>query len=110
MVYFVREERDFNVKIGVTEQNIKRRLSQIKSANPSEIILLGFIEGGSKEEKQIHKIFDRFRLSRGKEWFKYDCSMIYFLQLVGSCYYGKNMTDKEIKLESININAPSFTL
>lgn len=108
MVYFIREERDFTVKIGFTDQEVERRVSQIRSANPAPIVLLGFIEGGLKEEKQVHRIFDRFRLARNKEWFRYDCSMVYFLRLVGNCCFAKNKTEEEIRLESININAPSF--
>ncbi len=54
------------VKIGVSEDP-RARLSQMNTANPFAMTLLGYIEGGYRLEKEIH---DRFRYANSSgEWF-----------------------------------------
>jgi len=99
MVYFIREEKGFLVKIGYTK-NIKQRMHQIKVGCPSEIILLGHVDGGEKEEKSIHEIFRHLR--KHGEWFEYDYSMLYLIETFGTLLHGKDMLERDRKLEKIN--------
>ena len=54
------------VKIGVTN-NVRGRLSALRTGSPFPIGLLGLIEGSTKDEADLHRLFKSKRV-RG-EWF-----------------------------------------
>lgn len=65
-VYLVKCQ-DF-VKIGVS-YDAKKRFEEIQSANPFTLELIAFIRGNHSMERQIHQMFDKFRVHG--EWFQY---------------------------------------
>ena len=73
MIYFVKAG-DY-IKIGYSKDNksFESRISTIKTNCPFEIEILGKIEGGVEQERNIMNYFIKFHL-RG-EWFNYDISI-----------------------------------
>jgi transcriptional regulator with XRE-family HTH domain len=65
-VYFVEDRETFLIKIGRTCQ-IKIRLRHIRREYPNAHVL-ATVEGGSREEREIHKLFSRYRFKG--EWFR----------------------------------------
>ncbi len=55
------------IKIG-RSNHPERRLSQLSTGNPSELVILGKISGGSEVEAELHKGFTH--LHKRGEWFK----------------------------------------
>lgn len=66
VVYFVMETRECLIKIGYTNA-IKERFYNISSANPYDVILIGYIKGDEEKEKELHRRFWKYRFN--KEWF-----------------------------------------
>jgi hypothetical protein len=44
-------------------------LRQLQTSSPVKLELVGYIEGDQETEKQLHELFDDYRLSG--EWFSY---------------------------------------
>ena len=68
-IYFFFNEVEQIVKIGYTEQRLKDRVSQLRTAAPNCRPLGNPIPGGRETEKQLHQRFAKYRESR--EWFRY---------------------------------------
>lgn len=68
-VYAVLCEESSAVKIGVSDDP-ERRVSRLQCANPHDLILLGYVDGGHDLERKIHKYLADYRM-RG-EWFRYE--------------------------------------
>lgn len=66
-LYFIEALQTGFIKIG-RSKDPERRLSQLSTGNPSELVILGKISGGLELEAELHKIFTHLR-KRG-EWFK----------------------------------------
>lgn len=67
-VYFVGGMSTGLIKIGKAD-NAKRRLMELQTGSPDELVLLAVIPGGRDEEQQLH---DRFRETRRHgEWFAF---------------------------------------
>ncbi len=64
MIYFVRSDR--LVKIGYSADP-KRRMSNLGTASPYPLHLLGIMEGDKDLEMRLHMAFSRYRVNR--EWF-----------------------------------------
>lgn len=75
MIYFVRSGDA--VKIGYAERPDKR-IPSLKTANPNELVVLGVMEGGVGDEKELHRRFSRRRL-RG-EWFELSNEILVFIE------------------------------
>lgn len=69
-IYFIQAAEDGPIKIGTTGFHPKKRMNKIQSDCPWPVRLLGAIEGGVDEEKQLHVKLAPFR-THG-EWFSPD--------------------------------------
>lgn len=66
MIYFIRAGK--TVKIGVSD-NPNLRLRELQTGNPFRLKLLGVMAGEYMVEKELHSLFERFRLEG--EWFRF---------------------------------------
>lgn len=80
MVYFIRNTGDGSIKIGYSASP-RTRLCQLQTASPHKLQLLGAIEGGFDREREIHAIFEEFRL--GGEWFRGTPASMALVRLLG---------------------------
>lgn len=68
MIYFIAQDKMDLVKIGhVSKGQENQRLSTLQTGNPEKLQMLTTIQGGRKEERNLHSIFAEYRY-RG-EWF-----------------------------------------
>ena len=66
MIYFVQHGEGGAIKIG-TARNVRARIDAIQTSAPVRLRLLAVIDGGVREERELH---DRFRKDRiHGEWF-----------------------------------------
>lgn len=65
-VYFLHEPIAGAVKIGHSRSVVERQ-DDIQCGNPAELILLGTVPGGRREEKRLHGRFAAYHVRR--EWF-----------------------------------------
>lgn len=77
VVYFLQGETTKNIKIGLSN-DIEKRIKSIKTACSEKLLLLGWINGGGKTEKSLHKKFRRLRLHG--EWFRGDRILTDFIK------------------------------
>lgn len=77
MVYFVRAGDYIKVGYSKNEKAFKTRLSSYKTSCPFEVEVLGTLDGGVEEERNIMNYFIKFHI-RG-EWFSYDKSFLEFI-------------------------------
>ena len=72
MIYFIQHGKDGPIKIGNTSSNnptgLVDRLISLQVGNPVKLRIIGFCQGGKKEEILLHKQMRRFRISG--EWFE----------------------------------------
>lgn len=66
-VYFAQETRSGEIKIGFSTQ-VPNRLGLLGYERLGDIVLLGWIPGGPKVEREMHAKFKEFSL--GHEWFE----------------------------------------
>lgn len=66
MIYFIKGKKF--VKIGVAA-NPESRLKDIQTGNPFPLKIVATISGHFATEKELHTIFERFRVEG--EWFQY---------------------------------------
>jgi len=66
MIYFIAQNNSM-VKIGYS-QNINKRIKSLKTASPFPLLLLGYMEGNKKFEKEIQDKFRKYHMML--EWFK----------------------------------------
>lgn len=67
LVYFAHVPDIQVIKIGCSS-DVDARLDAIQTCNAHEVVLLGTLPGGAKEERRLHAAFVQFRM-RG-EWFR----------------------------------------
>lgn len=67
-VYLIRNN-SFEYKIGMTKQNVNKRLKQLQTGNSQDLLLVKFllVENYKKVEKSLHNHFSNKRINR--EWF-----------------------------------------
>ena len=68
MIYFIQDTETLFIKIGFTDSAPEKRLAQLQTGCPGELVLLLVVEGDQHFEDVLHQRFDRFR-ERG-EWFR----------------------------------------
>ncbi len=68
MIYFIQDSATLNIKIGYTSTSAGERMRQLQTGNPSQLVLLGVIEGEQTDERNLHVRFADFRVAG--EWFK----------------------------------------
>ena len=76
-VYFI-TDGEF-IKIGTTRVDVKKRLKQLNTGSSKQLYLLGYIYGDKKEEKRIHKLFEKDKIRDNGEWFLASDSLIDFI-------------------------------
>lgn len=69
VVYFVHDQASRAVKIGYAA-NERSRKSGLQTGNPNDLVSLGTLPGGRKEESCLHQFFAEHRLPGRKEWFR----------------------------------------
>ena len=65
-VYFAQSGKAGPIKIGFSEHPV-RRLTELQSANPRSLTLLGVVHGGEPLEQTLHSLLNSERMSG--EWF-----------------------------------------
>ena len=68
MIYFIQAGEDGPIKIGFTNQPIKKRLSELQTGNPYKLKVLFVYKGHTVTEIRLHWLH-RHHCIRG-EWFK----------------------------------------
>lgn len=83
-VYFIQENNSKAIKIGkAVDPNT--RLKQLQTGHPYELKILKVISGGYKEEKKLHKLFEKYRLAG--EWFEYNDELMGYIDDLKACEY-----------------------
>ena len=78
IVYFIREGYFGRIKIGITDwKHRNRRLRQLQTGSPDKLYPLGYIIGGRKKEKWLHRKFKHAHV-RG-EWFRPTLDLLWFI-------------------------------
>lgn len=95
MIYLIFNESETVCKIGYTANDPVKRLKSLQTAQAEKLYISHFILGGTKQEKELHKLFANFRLNG--EWFTLDNSIIKYFEdnkslnpedyLIGSCNF-----------------------
>jgi hypothetical protein len=74
LVYFIGARTGGPVKIGFTaDRNVAVRLTQLQTASPEELVVLGTVNGGPVVERAIHNFLGS-HVVRG-EWFERDAAL-----------------------------------
>lgn len=73
MLYFILNPKRDAVKIGYSETPLKR-MSDLQTASPDKLFLLGVCPGGASEEGTLHLRLDHIRLHG--EWFRYTAELL----------------------------------
>lgn len=76
-LYLVSDIDKTVLKIG-SSSNVNTRLLSLKNGNHLKIELLFCLKRFGSKEREVHKMFSKFRLSG--EWFKYDESIINYFE------------------------------
>ena len=75
MIYFIQDSSSQAIKIGVSKQPLKR-LADLQTAHPSQLLLIGVMDGMQQQEKELHR---RFTRQRG-EWFDPSPDLLAFIR------------------------------
>ena len=59
-------------KIGFTNRNAERRLSDLQTACPCALEIIATLEGSEDQEKELHRLMWKYRTNGGDEWFEFD--------------------------------------
>lgn len=59
-------------KIGITKDNVDKRIKQLQTGSPNELVLLNKYESKNykKLELFLHKKYNKYSTDGGKEWFE----------------------------------------
>ena len=102
MIYFIQHGNDGPVKIGSAigegAKCVIKRLDTLQTGNPMKLRIIGFCQGGEKEEILLHKQFRKHRISG--EWFDLKDELINLIMNLS------NLNEKEQVLykETISID------
>ena len=83
-VYYIQEELDGNIKIGWSDDPIKR-LQQHQTSNSSELRMLVYVKGSQEYERQIHSKFQTSKTTG--EWFKPDKRLLVHIEKERSKFF-----------------------
>jgi len=83
-VYYIQEELDGNIKIGWSDDPIKR-LSQHQTSNSRELRMLVYVKGSQEDEREIHRKFQNTK-TQG-EWFKPDKRLLVHIEKERSRFF-----------------------
>jgi len=79
-VYFIRSEKNHEIKIGFTAGKVEKRLSSLQTAHPYKLQLLATMPGTMEYEKSLHERFASIRLEG--EWFKPHPDLLAFISVI----------------------------
>jgi len=79
-VYFIRSEKNHEIKIGFTAGQVEKRLSSLQTAHPYKLQLWATIPGTTEYEKSLHERFASIRLEG--EWFKPHPDLVAFISVI----------------------------
>jgi len=83
-VYYIQEEMDGNIKIGWSDDPIKR-LTQHQTSNSRELRMLVYVKGSPDYEKEIHRKFQNSKTTG--EWFKPDKRLLVHIEKERSKFF-----------------------
>ena len=83
-VYYIQEELDGNIKIGWSDDPIKR-LSQHQTSNSRELRMLVYVKGSLEYEREIHRKFQNSKTTG--EWFKPDKRLLVHIEKERSKFF-----------------------
>ena len=83
-VYYIQEEMDGNIKIGWSDDPIKR-LTQHQTSNSRELRMLVYVKGSQEYEKEIHRKFQNLKTTG--EWFKPDKRLLVHIEKERSKFF-----------------------
>ena len=83
-VYYIQEEMDGNIKIGWSEDPIKR-LQQHQTSNSRELRMLVYVKGSPDYEKEIQRKFQTSKTTG--EWFKPDKRLLVHIEKERSKFF-----------------------
>ena len=83
-VYYIQEELDGNIKIGWSDDPIKR-LQQHQTSNSRELRMLVYVKGSQEYERQIHSKFQNSKTTG--EWFKPDKRLLVHIEKERSKFF-----------------------
>jgi Meiotically Up-regulated Gene 113 (MUG113) protein len=66
-LYFMQAGHGGPIKIGAAS-DVAQRMATMQTGSPEQLYLVGYIEGGGPQERELHKRFAHLRLHG--EWFK----------------------------------------
>jgi len=91
-VYYIQEEMDGNIKIGWSDDPIKR-LTQHQTSNSRELRMLVYVKGSQEYEKEIHRKFQSSKTTG--EWFKPDKRLLVHIEKERSKFFEivQNLSD-----------------
>lgn len=78
IVYFIKSSDA--IKIGTTNGNANKRLKELQTGNPENLILIGQCNGGVETEAMLHRVLGSYH-KRG-EWFRADPDLISIIELI----------------------------
>ena len=87
------------IKVGIS-QNVKKRISQLKTGSPKELKLLYCFDGGRYIESKIHKDLNSYKAREGGEWFLYNSETI---KIIESYIEKDNLSKSEYVNEKCDI-------
>lgn len=67
MVYFLKEVDGVHIKIGTADDPYKR-IGQLQTGNPRQLIIVATIDGDETKERELHRKFASQRIGQ-TEWF-----------------------------------------
>ena len=83
-VYYIQEELDGNIKIGWSDDPIKR-LTQHQTSNSRELRMLVYVKGSQEYEREIHRKFQTSKTTG--EWFKPDKRLLVHIEKERSKFF-----------------------
>ncbi len=83
-VYYIQEELDGNIKIGWSDDPIKR-LTQHQTSNSRELRMLVYVKGSPDYEREIHRKFQTSKTTG--EWFKPDKRLLVHIEKERSKFF-----------------------
>jgi hypothetical protein len=75
MIYFIQDTRSKAIKIGISQEPIKR-LAALQIAHHSKLILIGVMDGTRATEESLHTLFTR----KQGEWFEPTRDLLAFIK------------------------------
>lgn len=90
-VYFITNGE--NIKIGYTKNSVQKRLKQLNTGSDRQLYLLGYMKGTMADEKNLHLIFEIYKIRDNGEWFEASEDILNYINqvnLIPNCFVGKN--------------------